>query len=85
MKSLLNLFAFEKLIGLLPLRKNLNSFSGEVLYEPGPGLYFPKNSSDFYKCPITNTFLLSSTPDLAKTTDGEFLIKANDAFFAIPP
>jgi hypothetical protein len=59
---------------LLAFRKNLNSYSGDVLYEPGPGLYFPKNSSDFYKCPITNTFLLSSILDFAKTTDGEFLI-----------
>jgi hypothetical protein len=72
--SLLNLLAFEKLIGLLPFLKNLNSFSGDVLYVPGPGLYLPKNSSDFYKFPITNTFLLSSILDFPKITDGEFFI-----------
>jgi len=70
----LNLLAFEKLIGLLSFRKNLYSFSGDVLYVPGPGLYFPKNSSDFYKCPITNTFLFSSIVDFPKMTDGEFFI-----------
>lgn len=83
--SLSNLTAFVKLAGLLYFLKNFNSFSIDVLYEPGPRLYFPKNSSDFYNSPITNTFLLSSSLVFEKTTDGIFLIKENDALFAIPP